>query len=426
MLSTEDAAPTETATSTEVPSSSPDVVVMTNIAQGLITSAEEAEDVEAALSQKQQPTKISTNSAINSMQTQPLPTNSTGAGLTKRRSLKERFLPTTDADDSNSNTKCSQPITIAPSPATKAPKDTLKAVYAAGKYKAGLRMDVLMVQSTMAGIFIAFAGQLYLSVGGGVLGAALFPGGLIAVILTSAELFTGDALIFVASVLGGQVPLRKLLRNWTVSWCCNFVGSLLWAFFLGYLSNAVEDVHATELAISVAEKKALDHMGAIFLKGVGANFLVCIAVWQGTTAEEVAGKVLALWWPTASFILLGFSHCVANMYLIPIGMMLGANISVGRMFSSILMATLGNVVGGGIFVGAVYWYVFDSMASFGGLTARIRHHMTSKPMASALHHAGTASFLHTHHNHHGNVSTHHHTQPTDGNSSCQSEQNVDV
>jgi hypothetical protein len=107
--------------------------------------------------------------------------------------------------------------------ATKAPKDTLQAVYAAGKYKAGLSLDVLCIQSTMAGIFIAFAGQLYLSVGGGILGAVLFPGGLIAVILTSAELFTGDALIFVASVLGGQVPIHRLVRNWCVSWYVTYL-----------------------------------------------------------------------------------------------------------------------------------------------------------------------------------------------------------
>ena len=157
--------------------------------------------------------------------------------------------------------------------------------------------------------------------------------------------------------------------------CCNFIGSVLWAYFLGYLSHALEDVGATELAIQVAEKKALDHMGSIFLKGVGANFLVCIAVWQGTTAEEASGKVLTLWWPTASFILLGFSHCVANMFLIPMGMMMGANISVGRMFTSILMASFGNIVGGGFFVGAVYWYVFDSMASTTLFLSRIQRNM---------------------------------------------------
>jgi len=246
--------------------------------------------------------------------------------------------------------------------ATKAPKETLQAIYSAGKYKANLRLNVLIVQSWMAGVYIAAAGQLYLTVGGGVLGAVLFPGGLIAVILTSAELFTGDALIFVASVLGGQVKIKSLLRNWSVSWISNFVGCVCWAYVMAYLSNALVDSGAQELTIKVAEKKAQNAMYSIFIKGIGANFMVCVAVWQGTCAQEVAGKILALWFPTASFVMLGFDHVVANMFILPIGMMLGANISVGRMFAALFMATLGNVVGGGIFVGAVYWYVFDSMS----------------------------------------------------------------
>ncbi|CAB9499473.1 Probable formate transporter [Seminavis robusta] len=294
----------------------------------------------------------------------------------QRKSLKDRLLR---KDSNASSHKPSTPTTTAPSihipPATKAPKETLKAVYAAGKYKAGLTWNVLAVQSFMAGVYIASAGHLYLAVGGGVLGAALFPFGLIAVILTSAELFTGDALIFVASVLGRQVPFSRLVRNWTVAWCSNFVGCLTWAYFLSYLSDALVDSHANELAIQVAEKKALNSMGSIFLKAIGANFMVCVAVWQGTCAEEVAGKVLALWFPTAAFVMMGFDHVVANMYLIPVGMMLGADVSFGRMVAALAMATLGNAIGGGIFVGGIYWYVFDSMASFGGLTARIRQNM---------------------------------------------------
>ena len=230
--------------------------------------------------------------------------------------------------------------------ATKAPKETLIAIYSAGKYKANLRLNVLTIQSFMAGIYIASAGQLYLTVGGGVLGAVLFPYGLIAVILTSAELFTGDALIFVASVLGGQVQLKSLIRNWTVSWLSNFLGCVSWALVMAYLSNALVDVGAQELAIKVAEKKALNVMYSIFIKGIGANFskfipfdwyilffsycsysyltnyvfclviskVVCVAVWQGTCATEVAGKVLALWYPTAAFVIMGFDHVVANMF----------------------------------------------------------------------------------------------------------------
>ena len=249
-------------------------------------------------------------------------------------------------------------------PATKPPKETLKAVYAAGQYKAALTLDVLMVQSFMAGVYIAMAGQLYLSVGGGVMGSFLFPTGLVAVILTSAELFTSDALVFVASVLGRKVSLRSLLRNWTVAWICNFIGALAWAYFISFLSGSLEDVHHEETAIAVSLKKANQAWGAIFLKGMGANFMVCLGVWQATCAEEVSGKVLALWFPIAGFVTMGLDHCIANQYFIPLGMMYGADISVVRLlFLALLPATLGNIVGGGIFVGAVYWYVFDSMES---------------------------------------------------------------
>lgn len=158
--------------------------------------------------------------------------------------------------------------------ATKAPKDTLQAVYKAGEYKAGLTLNLLAVQCFMAGIYIAMAGHLFLAVGGGILGSALFPTGLIAVILTTAELFTGDALVFVASVLGKRVTPQKMIRNWTVAWVMNGVGCLFWAYFLAYQSNSLEDLGVAELAVSVALKKSNQAWHAIFLKGVGANFMV--------------------------------------------------------------------------------------------------------------------------------------------------------
>lgn len=261
-----------------------------------------------------------------------------------------------------------------PSHATKPPKQTLKAVYAAGKYKAGLTLNVLAIQSFMAGIYIAMAGQLFLSVGGGVLGALLFPMGLLTVILTSGELFTGDSLIFVASLLGGQVKCRSLLRNWLVSWFFNFLGCLAWAALLGYCSDALKDLGQADYAVAVALKKANQPWVNIFLKGIGANLMVCIGVWQATCAEEVAGKILALWFPITGFVLMGFDHCIANQFLIPVGMMLGAEgISVSDLlFRALLPATLGNIVGGGILLGAVFWYVFDSMETLNAAREKIR------------------------------------------------------
>jgi formate/nitrite transporter len=205
---------------------------------------------------------------------------------------------------------------IVSTPRTKTKKAALEAVYLAGTYKAALSMDILMVQSFMAGLYIGMASHLYLAIGGGVLGAVFFPTGLIAVLLTSAELFTGDALIFVASVLGGKVTIRSLCRNWTVSWICNFAGCLAWAYFMVYLPDSLEDMGKNEYAVKVALAKANQPWGAIFLKGIGANFMVCLGVWQFTCAEEVAGKVLALFFPIAGFVIMGFDHCIANQFFI--------------------------------------------------------------------------------------------------------------
>jgi formate/nitrite transporter len=256
--------------------------------------------------------------------------------------------------------------------ATKNPKETLNAVYQAGIYKAGLPLNLLCVQSFMAGIYIAMAGHLFLAVGGGVLGSAVFPTGLIAVTLTSAELFTGDALVFVASVLGRRVPLSKLLRNWTVSWCLNFCGCLFWAGAIAYGSDSIKDLGRTELAITVALKKVHQSFLHIFLKAIGANFMVCLGVWQATCAEEVAGKILALWFPIAGFVMLGFEHSIANQFFLPLGAMLGGDIGAGELVAALAAATLGNAIGGGVMVGAVYWYVYDSMAQDKRMFSRIR------------------------------------------------------
>jgi formate transporter len=259
----------------------------------------------------------------------------------------------------------------------KTPKDTLQAVYKAGIYKAELPIHLLCMQSFLAGTYIALAGHIFLVLDGGVLGAIFFPTGLIAVFFTSAELFTGDALVFIASVLGKKVSIFSLLRNWTISWIFNFFGCLVWASILGYASGALESHR--EYSIELALKKVRPTWIQIFIKAIGANFLVCLGVWQATCAEEAAGKIMAMWFPVAGFVLMGFDHCIANQFLIPMGMMFGADISISRLlFHALLPATLGNVVGGGICIGAVYWYVFDSMGSSIYLQSRIRWHPNMK------------------------------------------------
>lgn len=247
---------------------------------------------------------------------------------------------------------------------TKTPKETLHALYKVAQCKASLPMNILIVQSVMAGIYVAMAGQLFLAVGGGFMGAALFPVGLVAVVLTSAELFTGDTLVFMAAILGGQVGVDKMIRNWCVSWVFNFFGCIVWASIITYASDALEDSGTTEVAIKLSEKKALQPFGHIFLKAIGANFMVCLALWQATCAEDVAGKIMAIWFPISGFVLMGLEHIIANQYLIPVGMMYAGStgkVTVGNLLCALTACTMGNIIGGGLLMGAVYWYINDSM-----------------------------------------------------------------
>jgi formate/nitrite transporter len=158
----------------------------------------------------------------------------------------------------------------------------------------------------------------------------------------------------------------------------NFVGALVWSSAIAYASDSLEDLGKADFAVQVALKKANQTFIHIFLKGIAANFMVCLGVWQATCAEEVAGKILALWFPITAFVVMGFEHSIANQFFLPLGMMFGADISYGDMFKALLAATLGNVVGGGIFVGAVYWYVYESMARNYRVLSRIRESLKSR------------------------------------------------
>jgi formate/nitrite transporter len=212
------------------------------------------------------------------------------------------------------------------------------------------------------------------------LGAALFPVGLIGILLTGAELFTSDSLFMVASFLGGKIHYYHVVRNVTVSWIMNFVGALFWSGFLTYFAGQLEFVEQVDFAVEFAEHKADQAWHRIFLKEIGANFLICLAVWQFTTAGTVAGKILGIWFPVTTFVICGFDHCIANMYFLPVGMYYGADITIVQLlFLLLLPATLGNMIGGGIGMGGVYWYLYDSMASRANLDSKVREALTFHP-----------------------------------------------
>uniref|UniRef100_A0A6U9D0Y9 Formate/nitrite transporter n=1 Tax=Zooxanthella nutricula TaxID=1333877 RepID=A0A6U9D0Y9_9DINO len=190
-------------------------------------------------------------------------------------------------------------------------------------------------------------------------GAVGLPAGLTLVVLTGAELFTSNIFVMLAGVLQGTVKARALARNWVLSYFGNFVGSV----FLARLSLSA---HTLSLEQQVNAAKAIAHLkvslpfGVALTKGVLCNWLVCLAVWGALASPTISGKVLAIFWPIATFVALGFEHCVANMYLIPQGMLAGADISVSQFLGNILPVTLGNIIGAAVFVAGVHWMAFGT------------------------------------------------------------------
>jgi formate/nitrite transporter len=249
-----------------------------------------------------------------------------------------------------------------------------------GVKKAVAPIYYLTVLGIMAGVYIAFGAALATMttydaaryVGGGVgrlLSGAVFSVGLMLVVIAGAELFTGNNLI-VLSALEGRTRWGKVLRNWVVVWLANFAGSLFLVLIM-YGSNLwkADSMAVGARAIAIANAKVGLGFGEAFCRAIGCNWLVCLAVWMALSARDTAGKVLAIFFPIMAFVAMGFEHCVANMYFIPMGLALkgtGAaagmdlsRLTVGRMlYRNLLPVTLGNMVGGVVFVGILYWSVY--------------------------------------------------------------------
>ncbi len=196
--------------------------------------------------------------------------------------------------------------------------------------------------------------------------SVVFPIGLFMVLVGGAELFTGNCLIFIP-VLSGKAKLSGMLKNWILVYFGNMVGGFLIALtastshIYSFANNAL-----AESVISTAVAKVTITFSDGLLRGILCNVLVCLAVWCSFSADEVAGKVFALWLPVMLFIICGFEHCIANMYFIPAGMLTSAIYNLpadglslfGFFVTNLIPVTIGNIIGGSICVGAMYYAIY--------------------------------------------------------------------
>ncbi|MCK8519415.1 formate/nitrite transporter family protein [Methanoculleus sp. 7T] len=266
-----------------------------------------------------------------------------------------------------------------------------------GKYKVGLPAWNMVLRGIMSGAYIGMGAALATVCSTGILASdaamrfgfasagmaqfilgAVFPVGLIITVMTGAELFTGDAMLAPMAAFIHKVSWAGVLNLWLWVYIGNLIGSIIFAYIMAYGPCVSFDAAGVATltpfglrAIGIATAKT-SYVGGMalwsaFLKAIACNWLVNLAILLGICADDAIGKIVGIWFPIFAFVASGFEHCVANMYFIPAGLFCTgidptkavATLTWGTMWTNnIIVVTLGNIVGGLLFVGVIYWVAF--------------------------------------------------------------------
>jgi len=266
-----------------------------------------------------------------------------------------------------------------------APGGIAETMVGVSKAKVNLSISRMILLGILAGAFIGFGSELatiatydmpkYLGVGfTKFIFGSVFSVGLMLVIIAGAELFTGNNLIIIR-VLAHEGKLSGVFNSWFWVYIANFIGSLLlvWLMYATGLWKT-GNLAVGAKALAIANGKVNLAWGEAFARGIGCNWLVCLAVWMAVASQDIIGKIFGIFFPIMAFVASGFEHCVANMYFIPMGLIMKGNASVvaaagladklgnltikGMFINNLIPVTLGNIVGGSICVASVYWLVY--------------------------------------------------------------------
>jgi formate transporter len=271
------------------------------------------------------------------------------------------------------------------------PAEVAQRMEDAGVKKASLDSWSMFALAILAGAFIGLGAEFFTLVitdsglGFGLnklVGGLVFSLGLILVVVAGAELFTGNNLIVMAWV-SGKLTLGQLMRNWIIVYLGNLVGSLGVAMLM-FLSGQWKfaNYHVGATALSIADAKVNLSFAEGVTRGILCNILVCLAVWLCASGRSVVDKVLAIVFPITAFVASGFEHSIANMYFIPMGLLLKGvpevvaaagkvagdltSLDLLGFLANLVSVTTGNIFGGGFMVAVVYWFIYRRPREPGG------------------------------------------------------------
>ncbi|GAA1397321.1 formate/nitrite transporter family protein [Pseudonocardia kongjuensis] len=260
------------------------------------------------------------------------------------------------------------------------PAEIAPAAVEQGVAKASRRWDSVVVGSFLAGAYIAFGALVAISVSSGMdpglwgtlptlfLGGA-FTLGLVLVVIGGADLLTGNMMLLPLAVLRRRLRSAAVLKNLAIVLVGNLAGAVFVAYFFAVQAGVVGDAGspagslellAYERLVGITESKG-GSAGAweVFLRAVACNWLVCLAIWLSLASDRITGKILGIFFPIMAFVAMGFDHVVANMFFLPAAMFAGVpGLTWSDVTVNLSIATVGNLVGGVVFVALAYWYLY--------------------------------------------------------------------
>lgn len=248
------------------------------------------------------------------------------------------------------------------------PVEITAAISKTGKAKAETPLLKGFIKGILSGVFLSFGGCFALTTAGAappayqkILLGAVFPVGLCLIVFTGMELFTGNNLFMTVALLDKKCKVKDLLINWCSSFIGNFIGSLLVSYFLVYLADIPITTGAwAEYTRNLGYGKINNAWSDNFLRAISCNMLVCLALFLANSADDAVSKIVCIFLPIWAFATSGFEHSVANMFFIPTALFLGIDANWGKfLYNNLLPVTLGNIVGGSLFVGAIMWYLYS-------------------------------------------------------------------
>ena len=263
------------------------------------------------------------------------------------------------------------------------PAEITRLAVASGVTKANASPPKALVAGFLAGAYIAFGGLIATVTSAGLdpktwgglitlVTGATFSLGLILVVVAGADLLTGNMMLVPLAVFSRRVTAAKLALNWLWVTIGNLVGSLFVAWLLADQTGlfAKGTINFARLAAIAHAKGITETHWEQFVRAIGCNWLVCLAVWIALAATSVGGKILAIIPPITAFVALGFDHVVANMFFLPAAMMVGAGgLSFADTLLNLIFAYLGNAVGAGVFVAGAYFYLYSDKGGRSGSAA---------------------------------------------------------